>query len=268
MVKEVKLFLPRDTKAQEMLEAFKAELSAMPKNQRPKLVVKLLNLKDPAKFQEWLQSLEELFGGVYVAEFKKYGISAVPAVVVDGEKSVEGRYLTREEARLILQGFSPDLAQLKPAGAPPLELAPVEVEEEKPLQPPPTTRGQVIQQPPAQQVEEALPPVELAPVEIEEKPPQLPVPQAKPAEKPLQQPKPAPQPAVREPEPQRAPPQPALQPPKAPIQPPTQPPVQAQEQAGTCFTCLFYDKARNRCRLLHIQVPDPQNPPCGRRRAR
>lgn len=274
MVKEIKIFLPRTPEAQQMLETFKAELNTIPKNERPRLVIRLLNLKDPSKYQDWLASLEELFGGVYVAEFKKYDIKSLPAVIVDGEKTIEGRYLGREEIKLLLQGLSPDLARITPI-EPPVKAPPIEIQEEeqpvvqqsllqpvqrKPQQPP------ISQQPP-----EETPPIELAPVEIEEKPikPAKPGPTTPPPRKAGQPPQhyPTPQPPVKPPVTEQKP-----QPIKTPPQPQTQEQVQRTPQppptaaAGTCFTCIFYDQAKNRCKLLHVTVPDPTNPPCGRRK--
>ncbi len=42
------------------------------------------------------------------------------------------------------------------------------------------------------------------------------------------------------------------------------PEAEAKRKAkGTCFDCVFFEAGR--CLLLHIKVPDPGNPPCGRR---
>ncbi|UNQ72807.1 thioredoxin family protein [Infirmifilum sp. NZ] len=266
MAKEIKVFLPRDPKAQEMLEAFKAEMNAMPKGERPRLVVRLLSLKDPSKFEEWLQSLEEVFGGIYVAEFKKYGIKAVPAVVVDNEKVVEGKYLSRQEIKLLVRGLSPELASIPPLEAPREELQPVEVPREeppvKPVQPQQVTPKKKVETPP---------PIELAPVEVPESPEPTRLEEPK-----VKQAPPAPQ---TKPQPQQPPQYPKPQPvertvraeEKAPVKvQPVAPQPSPREEgvAGTCFTCLFYDQARGRCRLLHVAVPDPNNPPCGRRRPR
>lgn len=289
MVKEIKVFLPRTPEAQAMLEAFKSEINAIPKDQRPRLVIRLLNLKDPSKYKQWLENLEEVFGGVYVSEFKKYEINALPAVIVDGEKTIEGRYLNREEVKLLIQGLSPELASITPLETPPPEIPPVEI----PEQPSPTLPTAKTPRAPPKvqepQVLEETPPIELAPVEVEEKPirparpadkppqtqPQLPV---KPPQQPAQYPKPQPQP--RQPSIEKPPQKTVIQPqspqtltppqpqprPEVREQVPQQPQVQASDLTGTCFTCLFYDKARNRCKLLHVVVPDPLNPPCGRRK--
>ncbi|MGB9786541.1 MAG: hypothetical protein ACPLRJ_04615 [Infirmifilum uzonense] len=292
MVKEIKVFLPRTPEAQAMLEAFKAELNVIPKQQRPRLAVRLLmNLKDPSKYQEWLENLDELFGGIYTAEFKKYGISAIPAVVVDGEKVVEGRYLGREEIKLLIQGLSPDLANI-PAleSQQPLELKPVQ-----PTKPPvqakqlsPTTTPEKPPTQPVVETQKEPPPIELAPVELEEKPIRPARPQPK-AIQPEQQPPPRqtappkyPTPPVSpapQAQPSRPHPSPTVQPPvqqTPPPQPKPAPQMQRQEKpqpgisdlTGTCFTCVFYDQAKSRCKLLHVNVPDPTNPPCGRRKPR
>ncbi|QOJ79591.1 thioredoxin family protein [Infirmifilum lucidum] len=279
MVKEIKVFLPRDHRAQEMLDAFKAELNAIPRGERPKLMVRLLSLKDPSKFEEWLQSLEEVFGGIYVAEFKKYGIRAVPAVVVDGEKAVEGRYLNRQEIRLLVQGLSPELASIAPLEAQPEERLP---QAEAPRREIGASQAVKPVAPQPREPAEAPPPIELAPVEVPVEQEPRPVQPAKPQAKSLLQPQQArprpPQQAPQYPKPlpgtqrleqkQQVKPEPqqAREPQPQPVA--QQPPAQARELAGTCFTCLFYDQARSRCKLLHVVVPDPHNPPCGRRRPR
>lgn len=286
MPREVRLYLCRDEKSGAMLEVLRRELSRLPKEERPKVHVKVLKLRDPSRFDAYLKELEELFGGIYVQEFKKYGIRAVPAVVVDGEKVAEGRYLSEDEIRsllgtapLLLQRPPPTPAQpAKPRAVPQpqprIELAPVEL---APLE----------EQPPKPQREPAveLPPVELepeAPVVLEPltppKSPEVP----KPAHAPRQAlaPPHAQQPAPQRPEtpPALKPPAPALQPqPAAPprleeapaVKPP--PPAEAVKPSrpasrASCHSCVYFDGSRSRCRLLHITVQDPESPPCGRGR--
>ncbi|MGC9108230.1 MAG: hypothetical protein ACP5IE_08610, partial [Infirmifilum sp.] len=80
-------------------------------------------------------------------------------------------------------------------------------------------------------------------------------------------------------QPSRPHPSPTVQPPvqqTPPPQPKPAPQIQRQEKpqpgisdlTGTCFTCVFYDQVKSRCKLLHVNVPDPTNPPCGRRKPR
>jgi hypothetical protein len=279
--REVRLYLCRDEKSSAMLEAFRRELNRLPKEERPKIRVNLLRLRDPSRFDAYLKELEELFGGIYVQEFKKYGIKAVPAVVVDGEKVAEGRYLSEEEIRSLLGIPPPPAPQpppmpAQPAGsstAPqpraPVELAPVELAplEERPPEP-------------RREPEVELPPVELepeAPVLLEPptppKPPEGPKPArapAPPAARPPAPPRPEAPPAPRPPAPAPQP-QPAA-PPRLEAAPAAKP--QAAEEVkparpaskASCHGCVYFDSSRSRCRLHHIVVQDPGNPPCGRGR--
>ena len=281
--REVRLYLCRDEKSGAMLEAFRRELSRLPKEERPKIHVKVLKLRDPSRFDAYLKELEELFGGIYVQEFKKYGIKAVPAVVVDGEKVAEGRYLSEEEVRSLLgipslPAPQPPPMPAQPAGsstAPrpraPVELAPVELAplEERPPEP-------------RREPEVELPPVELepeAPVVLEPpappKPPEGPKPArapAPPAARPPAPPQPEVPPAPRPPAPAPQP-QPAAPPrleaaPAAKLQPQAAEEVKPARPASkaSCHGCVYFDSSRSRCRLLHIVVQDPGNPPCGRGR--
>jgi len=284
--KEVRLYLCRDEKSGAMLEAFRRELSRLPKGERPKVHVKVLKLRDPSRFEAYLKELEELFGGIYVQEFRKYGIKAVPAVIVDGEKVAEGRYLSEEEIRSLLGTAPIPAPRPQPAPAQParsraapqpqarVELAPVELEplEEQPPEP-------------QRKPEVELPPVELepeAPVVLEpptpSKPPEAPKPVQAPAPPPATR-RPAPQQPEAPPAPRPPAPAPAPQPlPAAPSRlqaaPTVRPQPPAAEEArparpvskASCHSCIYFDSSRSRCRLLHVTVQDPENPPCGRGR--
>uniref|UniRef100_A0A7C3WPQ2 Thioredoxin family protein n=1 Tax=Thermofilum pendens TaxID=2269 RepID=A0A7C3WPQ2_THEPE len=285
MPKEIRLYLCRDEKSGAMLEAFRRELSRIPKDERPKVHVKFLRLRDPSRFEAFLQELEELFGGIYVQEFKKYDIRAVPAVVVDGEKVAEGRYLSEDEIRSLLGTAPPPAPRPPPAlvqpararAAPqaqaPIELAPVEL-------------APVEEQPkPPREPKVELPPVELepeAPLMLEEPAPPKPPEAPRPVQPPRQTLAPLPdarQPATTRPEPPvvRPPtpapaPQPRPAPPRAEAAPVAAPPAaEGVRPAGpasrfSCYNCVYFDSSRNRCRLLHVAVQNPENPPCGRGR--
>jgi hypothetical protein len=100
--KEIVLYLCRDEQSKMMLQDFQSELNLLPKPERPKLKVKLVKINDPRDFPSFLQQLEELYGDLYALEFKKLGIEKLPAIVVDGKKVSEGKYLSKEEIRVIL----------------------------------------------------------------------------------------------------------------------------------------------------------------------
>lgn len=291
MVKEIRLYLCRDEKSGEMLEAFRRELNLLPRESRPKLKAKVLKLRNPSGFEQYVRELEELFGGLYVEEFKKYGIRAVPAVVVDGEKLFEGKYLTRDEIRSLLglQPAQPQPAQPPPASRPPqpaaqppakpFELTPVELvppeEEQLPeLKPEPRPTPPILQ--PARATPERATPGEARkvapqpPTRVEPRREELP-------EEPFViepikvEPVKAPQPG--KPAQQQAAPPPLAPEPRraaAPQQPPAPRPAAEAPQAPaakfSCYTCIHFNPERSRCRLLHIPVPDPNSPPCGRGR--
>jgi len=100
--KEIVLYLCRDEQSKKMLQDFQSVLNLFPKPERPKLKVKLVKINHPKEFPSFLQQLEELYGGVYTLEFKKLNIEKLPAIVVDGEKISEGKYLGKEEIRDLL----------------------------------------------------------------------------------------------------------------------------------------------------------------------
>jgi hypothetical protein len=262
--KEIVLYLCRDEGSRKMLEAFQSEVHLLPKPERPKLWVKLVKISDPRDFPSFLQQLEELYGGVYTLEFKKHGISSLPAVVIDGEKRSEGRYLSRDEVREILglpvalrEGPKPPAA---PGGEQELpEIAPITVQPRAPARrlPEPVELPLELEEPEAEKAEEAK--------ALEEaKPPARPAVEAKPQPPPLipAPPTPAQQPAAAE---VRAVQEPLAKPAAQEL---AKPQVRQEDLRGTCFTCLFFDKERSRCRLQHVAVQDPYSPPCGRRRPR
>ncbi|MHB9301883.1 thioredoxin family protein [Thermofilum pendens] len=123
MPREVLLFVCRDEASRSLINAFNSELSELPKPERPKLKVNLFKLKDPSNFKSYLDELERLYGDAYTREVKLYGVQALPAVVVDGVKVLEGRHPSREEIRRIL-GLPPAFAAYHASTAPPSESLP------------------------------------------------------------------------------------------------------------------------------------------------
>ena len=321
MPKEIVLYLCRDEQSKKMLQDFQSLLNLLPKPDRPKLKVKLVKINDPRDFPSFLQQLEELYGGVYTLEFKKLGIEKLPAIVVDGEKVSEGKYLSKDEISEILglplkieaeptpsaqlEEELPQVAPITPQPKPqpkkepepitlPIELEepetpkPITVTPEKPAQQPLVQSPVVTKQPEVAPLREpAIPkriqseeipmPIQLEETLQEEQPQEEAPITTKPTPKATQEAKPKPQVAPTLPPPptlpqpiEKAPavrtktPQEAL--PKPPVQQQAKPPTVQEDLKGTCFTCLFYDKDKSKCKLLHIAVQDPYNPPCGRRR--
>ena len=231
MAKEVRLFIGRDQRSLELFRMVNEVLGELPPGERPKLRVKTFKIKDPSQFKTFIKQLEELFGGMYTVEVRKYGINAIPAIVVDGEKVLEGEYPTPEKLRELLLGTpvmvaatpEPQTEQVQPIS--PVEPVSIEtptlLEEKKPeetAQPsPPRPPEPTPQFTPAIPVEE---PEEFKLEDEEAPPPQAPPQAAQPTQPAAptikQQPLPAPQP-----------PRPLQPPPPSTVQPATPPAFKA-----------------------------------------
>ncbi len=115
--REIRVYLGRDPASKELFNQLVAIVRSLPKDRRPRLKVKTLKISDPSEFESFLSQLEELFGGIYTMEFRKYDIKAIPAIIVDGQKVIEGKYPTPEEIRSIVLGEQ----YIPPAGLQPQE---------------------------------------------------------------------------------------------------------------------------------------------------
>ncbi|RLE98973.1 MAG: hypothetical protein DRJ57_03055 [Thermoprotei archaeon] len=56
----------------------------------------------PEDFPWYLEYLEELFGGIATAEYRRYGIRSLPAVVYKGKTVIQGRVPSPEELAFLL----------------------------------------------------------------------------------------------------------------------------------------------------------------------
>ena len=81
-------------------------------------------IEGPEDFPRYLAALEEIYGGIAVLQFRKYGVESLPCLVVGGEKVFEGYYPDAEELEAILAGAR--------ARAPAKLAVPERVEEEAP----------------------------------------------------------------------------------------------------------------------------------------
>lgn len=290
MYKEIRLYIGRDPASKELFNQVVALIKSLPKEQRPKLKVKALRIKDPSEFEGFLAQLEELFGGIYTLEFRKYDIKSIPTIIVDGKKVIEGRYPTPEELRMIILGeelVPPQITarprtenlqaegpvkttvEVKPIHREQAEMQkPISSGEERHTKETPISAIYEHSAPEEEQLEE-LKPIEIKPVELtepvetwehhvetvkpeaEKKPPVYPQPVTTQV---AEQIRPSEELGKEEKEEslQRA------------VKP--KPPSTTRDLKNTCFTCIFYNEERQRCTLYHIKVNDPYNPPCGRGR--
>ena len=293
MPKEIRVYIGRDPASKELFNQLVTLIKSLPKEQRPKLKVKALRIKDPSEFEAFLAQLEELFGGIYTLEFRKYDIKSIPTIIVDGKKVIEGKYPTPEELHMLILGeeiipppiseqppITPDKPKIieedmvKPVEIEPIHTEPVQIQEQRLKNekisarevPPPTAYKEEVFR---QEQPEEIKPIEIQPVELPE-----------PIETQEQDIR------IKEPETKIEPsyPQPGISPPAAPEAPPreelkkeekeerlepakpAQPLTATRDLKNTCFTCIFYNEERKRCTLYHIKVEDPYNPPCGRGR--
>jgi len=95
-VEELRVYVCRDPKHEELVKALE-ELLERVRGEKPKLRVVQLKLKDARDFPWYLEYLEELFGGIATAEYRRYGIRSLPAVVYKGKTVIQGRVPSPEE---------------------------------------------------------------------------------------------------------------------------------------------------------------------------
>ena len=224
---ELRVYVCRDPQHSELVNVLREMLNRVKPKDRPKLKVVKLKLTNPADFPAYLEYLEELFGGIATAEYRRFGIKALPAVVYRGKLVVQGRVPTREELEELLQyeGLKVKRELVPTREQPPRIAAPQparRVEERVERGAPRTTRPpSPIHKPEAPPgiAASLTPPIEVEELSIEEaREPRLP--------------KPSISMAV------------------------------SQSRSKTCLRCIFYERESGRCLLLRVSVPDPQRPPC------
>lgn len=234
-IKTIKLYIGRDRQSAKLLKDLSLLMRRLPKDKRPKLKVRVVKIEEPSEFPELLEQLEEIFGGLYTLEFRKYGIKNLPAIVVDDKKVLEGYFPNTKELVEILayEGLAiEEYAEAAPAVQ--QQRIPIHTESRKE-----EVRERLLQPTP----EEAALPVRIE--EITEERPQAPL-----AEPELP-------PAVR----REAP---VLERPTVEVKEEVAPEAKADIR-GTCLDCIFFDRERTRCTLLHVPITDPYNPLCGRK---
>ncbi|MEM4790499.1 MAG: ATPase, T2SS/T4P/T4SS family [Thermofilum sp.] len=112
--RKIIVYACRDRGSLEMIEALRRILASLPREERPKVKLRVLKLREPSQLQTYIEQLGELFGGVYLRDLRKHGIRALPAIVVDGEKVLEGRYPSEDELRALLAPAPRQAPELPP----------------------------------------------------------------------------------------------------------------------------------------------------------
>ncbi|MEZ0248800.1 MAG: hypothetical protein ABWJ97_05955 [Thermoproteus sp.] len=190
-----------------------------------------------------------------VSILKRYNVTAFPAVVIDGQKVLEGVEDVPKALEAVYRRASEEFGiQI---GAPAPQAPPA------PTPPPPATAPAPPPPPlplppaPTQPASEVKPLAEALPAQ-QPPPPQPPAQPAPPPPQPVVQPPIAPQPPAQQP----APP-PPLQMPSAPPRPPARAVVRiVPGRPDDCRECAYFGEVTSRCYLFGLEVSDPARPPC------
>ncbi|MCD6563613.1 MAG: hypothetical protein J7K23_06850 [Thermoproteales archaeon] len=262
--KIIKLYIGRDDKSAELFRNLSNIIRQIPPEKRPKLKVRVVKIKNPDEFPEFLEQLEEIFGGLYTLEFRKYQIQKLPAIVVDEEKVFEGSFPTKEELIQILayEGIitrEETLTVEKAFQQPMIEREVQKIESvEKHVHEYDVGETYVAKPLEAEEVEKPESKIIEEEPKITEEEPQKEyiISELREAEK-IEISKP---PVVEKIVEEKA-----SMPTKEVTMPRVEPKKEKTAIKGTCFDCIFFDKSRNRCTLLHVTITDPYHPICGRR---
>ncbi len=260
--KIIKLYIGRDEKSAELFRTLSSIIRQIPSEKRPKLKVRVVKIKNPEDFPDFLEQLEEIFGGLYTLEFRKYNIQSLPAIVVDNEKILEGNFPSYQELLQILAYEGIVISEKAPI---------IEEEVSKPLieekvEKISSTKKDVVEEKinesyvtkpfsfseayeerikekiegggtsKKESLEKVFTPSASEITEVSK--PILEKPEKESVSRPVQEEK---------------------------ISVPTETRIEKKSAKGTCFDCIFFDKNRSRCTLLHVDISDPYHPICGRR---
>jgi len=236
-LRTIQLFICRDNRSKQLLDDLR-ELTK-PLKDKIDLKVHLIHINKPEDFPSFLETMEELFGGISTLTFRKYGIKNVPAIVIDDRKVLEGRYPSRQELYEILVDEGITLEERKPIQPP------KPIEELKPVEELPVSRVERYVPPELPSEIELPAPVEESELRLEEQPPiSLEKPVEIVEEEKLEKEK------ILKPEVEVVPPPPPVSKPET------------KKTKRTCSTCIFYNEETKRCAMLGRIVEDPSNPPC------
>ncbi len=233
-MRAIQLFICRDSRSKQLLDDLR-ELTK-PFKDKIDLKVHLIHINKPEDFPNFLETMEELFGGISTLTFRKYGIKSIPAIVIDDRKVLEGRYPSRQELYEILADEGITLEEKRP-------VQPIKpIEEFKPIEEPSVSR--VERYIPPEFPSEIEFPLPVEEPEFEEPSFSLEKPEEITREEKIEKEK------VLKPITEEAPP------------PPPIPKPETKKAKRTCTTCIFYNEAAKRCAMLGRIVEDPSNPPC------
>lgn len=266
---EIKLFIAKDERSASLVKLLHMILETLPPKERPRVKLHVVKIDDVKKFPEFLAYLEEIYGGIHTFEFRRYNVMQLPAIVIDDQKVLEGEFPNEERLRELLLSAG-ILLPPKVAAMP----------TQQPIQHPVTVEPQIQEIPqfqPMPIIKKKIETQEMHPKPEQLKPTTIPSAVLTYPEKPI----------YTQPETEEAPPKkseihesiqiktekrtPLYETRKVeqvkeaahPVIKQSKPP---EDLRGTCFDCIFYDESRGRCLRMSMQVSDPYNPPCGRRR--
>lgn len=267
MVGELKVYVCRSPEHEKLLSTLDEVLSTV-KGDKPKLKVVRYKLRDPSDFPSYMAQLEEIFGGIATAEFRKYGVKSLPAIVYKGKAILQGRVPTKEELEeaLAYEGIKVARREPKPAptarqhGRVQLTIAV------------PSLQAQQRSSRQADSLQRREEAKTEAPIELTEH--VLPV-KSEQAGKPVPLPTtPAPPPAEASGEAKTSPKTPRIAQPSLDVEElklektiqTRSPQVQAKQIQSTlrktCGNCIFYSETDGRCVLHRVTVQDPSRPIC------
>lgn len=110
----VVVFVYRDERCAKLVKDLYEVLRSLGREARIRVV--RARVERPDEFPAFIEYLATLYGKQYTAEYERYGIRKLPAVVVEGVKLVEGAFLTREQ---LVELLSAKLAQPAATARPP-----------------------------------------------------------------------------------------------------------------------------------------------------
>ncbi|MCX8180776.1 MAG: thioredoxin family protein [Thermofilaceae archaeon] len=96
MVSRVKVYVCQEPEHEKLVSTLK-DLLEKTRGKKPKMEVVKLKISRADDFPYYIQQLEELFGGIATAEYRKYGIQSLPAIVYNDRVIIQGHVPTREE---------------------------------------------------------------------------------------------------------------------------------------------------------------------------
>ena len=115
----IEIFLYNDRRSKNLLNVIKYLVKSIP---NIKIKAYYIDINDPNDFNRYLFIKEEYWAGYATLFLRKYDIEGLPAIVIDGEKVLEGRFPNIYELKNILDRISlkkfmesePSIVKVKP----------------------------------------------------------------------------------------------------------------------------------------------------------